>query len=76
MLPPMLSLTPFAGELGGDVVQVAGRATEPVQLGHHQDVPVPDRTQRRGEPRPLPVASGPAPIGVQMLVGDPKLFQG
>jgi len=72
----MLSLTPFAGELGGDVVQVAGRATEPVQLGHHQDVPVPDRTQRRGEPRPLPVASGPAPIGVQMLVGDPKLFQG
>ena len=35
-----------------------------------------DRTQRRGEPRPLPVASGPAPIGVQMLVGDPELFQG
>jgi len=30
MLPPMLSLIPFAGELGGDVVQVAGRATEPV----------------------------------------------
>jgi len=52
--------------------KVAGRATEPVQLGHHQDVPVPDRTQRRGEPRPLPVASGPTPIGVQMLVRLPS----
>ncbi len=74
--PTDAELDPLAGELRGDVVQVAGRATEPVQLGHHQDVPVPDRTQRRGEPRPLPVASGPAPIGVQMLVGDPELFQG
>jgi len=74
--PPDAELDPLAGELGGDVVQVACRATEPVQLGHHQDVPVADRTQRRGEPRPLPVASGPAPIGVQMLVGDPELFQG
>jgi len=74
--PTDAELDPLAGELGGDVVQVPCRATEPVQLGHHQDIPVADRTQRRGEPRPLPVTSGPAPIGVQMLVGDPELFQG
>jgi hypothetical protein len=43
--------------------------------GYNGTVPVPD-TPRRGEPRPLPVASGPAPIGVQLLVGDPELFQG
>ena len=58
-----------------DLVEVAGRASEAVELGHHELVAAAADFERPGERRPFPVASGVAVIGVDLSAVDAELAE-